>query len=110
MNRSAKFVVVVLLAVSNLGVLPGIAQASTTVRARANHSWSPGTASIAQNGKIVWKNPTSVSHTVTSTSSNWSKDVTLSAGSQTSFTFRHTGTFRYKCTIHAGMTGKIVVQ
>lgn len=110
MTRFTKILAVALLASSTVSFLPGIAQASTVVKAKANHSWSPSAVSISQNGKVIWKNPTGVNHTVTATSSNWNKNVTLNPGEQTSFTFRHSGTFRYKCNIHSGMTGKVTVN
>ena len=109
MNRFTKILAVIVLTSSTISVMPGIAQASSVIKAKANHSWSPSSLTVSKGTKVVWKNPTGVTHTVTSTSSNWSKDTSLSAGSSTSFTFNKTGTFKFKCKIHAGMTGQVKV-
>jgi plastocyanin len=93
-----------------LALAPAVpAQAATVVKATSNLTFKPKTVNVNKGAKVVWKNTCSCTHTVTATSRNWSKDKTIQAGESTSFTFRKRGTFRYECTIHAGMTGKVVV-
>jgi len=93
-----------------IAVGPAIpAQAATVVKATQSLQFKPQTLRVHKGTKVVWKNTCTCTHTVTATSNNWSKNTTLSSGSTTSFTFKHTGTFKYHCTIHAGMTGKVVV-
>jgi plastocyanin len=84
-----------------------------------NYKWKPSITSVVHGTKVTWKAVTG-SHTVTSISKNWSKNVTLSSGGTTSFTFKTAGTYRFRCTFHSdynattkkctGMCGKVVVS
>jgi plastocyanin len=88
------------------------------VKATADKTWNPAFKSVPKGTKVIWKNPTGTKHTVTSYSSNWSKDTTIKAGERTSKIFRSKGAFYYRCKIHssldaegtcAGMCGHIHV-
>jgi plastocyanin len=79
------------------------AQASTTVAARCNF-FSPKSVTITHGGKVVWKSACR-SHTVTSWSSNWSKDTTLQAGGSTSRVFNSRGTYKFRCRFHSTVSG-----
>jgi plastocyanin len=59
---------------------------------------------------VTWKNSTAVFHTVTSRTRGWSFKRSLRRNGTASFTFRKPGTYRYYCTVHPGMAGKIVVH
>jgi plastocyanin len=95
---------------------------TTTIRAVARHysspHWDPKRSRVAQDTKVIWQNPTGIDHTVTSYGHGWTKDTPLSPGDSTSFTFRHRGTFKFRCMIHStllngvcsGMCGKVIVQ
>src|SRR3954470_21671209 len=85
------------------------AQAATVVKATQSLTFKPRTVNINKGAKVVWKNTCSCTHTVTATSNNWNKDTTIQSGDTTGFTFKRRGTYRYQCTIHDGMTGKVVV-
>ena len=63
-------------------------------------------------GDIVeWTNPGTVSHTVTFDSAQSLSDPSLQAGGGTwEVKFTQAGTYAYRCTIHSGMTGQIVVS
>jgi plastocyanin len=102
--------VLAVVAAAALVVAPAIpAQAAVVVKATQNLTFKPKTLSVNKGTKVTWKNVCSCTHTVTATSNNWSKNTRLGPGDTTSFTFKRNGTYRYKCTIHAGMTGKVVV-
>ncbi|MFL5767712.1 MAG: plastocyanin/azurin family copper-binding protein [Actinomycetota bacterium] len=93
-----------------LALAPAIpAQAATVVKATQSFSFKPGTVHVNKGAKVVWKNTCSCTHTVTATSNNWNKNTTIHSGDTTSFTFKQNGTYKYHCTIHAGMSGKVVV-
>ena len=93
-----------------IAVGPAIpAQAATVVKATQSLQFKPQTLRVHKGTKVVWKNVCTCTHTVTATSNNWSKNTTLHPGDSTSFTFKRTGTYKYHCTIHAGMTGKVIV-
>jgi plastocyanin len=89
-----------------------------TVHATSGHNWNPATSRVSRGTKVVWKNPTNTTHTVTAYGGGWSKNTTLHSGDHTSFTFNSSGTFKFRCTIHStlsngncsGMCGKVVVS
>lgn len=81
----------------------GDAQASVRVRV-VNYRFKPALVSVSKGAKVVWKNVSTTTHTVTAYSKNWSKKVTLSTGELTGFTFKSTGTYKYYCSIHAHIT------
>ncbi len=91
-----------------------------TVRVRATdaRTWSPATKEVPRGTKVVWRNPSDDNHNVVSYKGAWSKASGLPEGGSTSFTFKKTGTFKYRCTLHSklsdgkcqGMCGKIVVR
>jgi plastocyanin len=62
-----------------------------------NYSWQPDFRHINKGDKIVWKNPTGATHTVTAYSGRWSKNSSVASGGSTSFRFRKTGAFLYRC-------------
>ena len=93
------------------------AQAGTVrIRGRAQR-WHPHSVTISTGTRVVWR-AVDTTHTVTAYRGNWSKNTTIAAGSTTGFTFRNTGTYKYRCTIHSsivngqcqGMCGKVVVN
>lgn len=91
------------------------AQAATTVKARCNFL-SRNPVTVSRGARIMWKSVCST-HTVTSYSSNWSKDTILSLGETTSRTFKSRGVFKFRCWFHStlsngtctGMCGRIKV-
>ncbi len=88
------------------------------IRATSERTWNPSFRHIHQGDRIVWKNPTSIRHSVTAYSGRWSKDTMLSPGERTSFQFRRSGTYEYRCRRHSrlvdgecnGMCGEIHVE
>jgi plastocyanin len=67
----------------------------------------PATLTVARGTRVRWMNADNVSHTTTSNTGIWS--ATLSPGERFARRFRRAGEFNYRCTIHTGMTGRIVV-
>jgi plastocyanin len=110
-----------------LVALVGVATPSPadTSRVKASGSpgsyrWQPDFRHIQKGDRIVWKNPTGTTHTVTAYSGPWSKNTTVPSGERTAKKFRKRGTYKYRCTIpgHStlsggqcnGMCGEIHVQ
>jgi plastocyanin len=58
---------------------------------------------------VTWTNADAVSHTSTSDASGWNSG-TIPPGGRFSFAFQSAGTFAYRCTIHPGMVGTVVVR
>ena len=92
--------------------------ASVRVKATRNETWSPKTKSVARGTKVVWKNPSSDSHNLVAYKGGWSKSASLAEGGKTSYRFRKSGKYSYRCTIHSdfdgnrcdGMCGKVKVS
>lgn len=74
-----------------------------------NIAFSPATVMVKVGQKITWTNEDSVPHNVTSQSGEKIASPTFNQGGAFSFTPTKAGTISYVCTIHPGMTGKIVV-
>jgi plastocyanin len=80
------------------------------------YRWKPRAVSIANGTKVVWR-AVDGRHTVTAWKGPWSKDTTIAQGSSTSFTFKKTGVYKFRCRFHSslvnrvcsGMCGKVTV-
>lgn len=71
-------------------------------------SFLPQTLTVPVGTTVRWVNTSSVNHTVTSDDELF--DEAVSPGETFSYSFSTEGTYNYICTIHAGMSGTIVVQ
>jgi plastocyanin len=70
-------------------------------------SFRPGTLRVPRGTKVVFANRDRVSHTATG---HGFDTGTIRPGHAAAVRFNHSGTFRYVCTIHPFMHGKIVVR
>ena len=104
----------ILIPVVALVALVGVATPSPadTSRVKAagspgSYRWDPDFRHIQKGDRIVWKNPTGTTHTVTAYSGPWSKNTSVPAGERTSKKFRKRGTYKYRCTIpgHSSLSG-----
>jgi plastocyanin len=74
-----------------------------------SNSFSPNLVNLARGGTVVWLwADTTSQHDVTFNDPLLSS-ATRNSGSHT-VTFQSSGTFNYRCTVHPGMTGSIVVH
>ena len=67
---------------------------------------------ISRGTTVTWMNSDNIAHTSTSNTGDtttWSSGP-IAAGGSFSFTFQNAGTFPYRCTIHPGMVGTLMVQ
>ena len=71
--------------------------------------FQPKEIKVKAGTKVTWTNDGQVQHTVTAENKSFDSGP-VDAGSTFSYTFKKAGTFTYKCTIHAGQTGAVVVQ
>jgi plastocyanin len=87
---------------------------STVQVSMKNIAFNPGTVTVPKGGTVVWTNDDSVNHDVTKSSGPGpdfkSGTGNLGGGDTYKQTFNTPGTIEYKCTIHPGMDGKIVVK
>jgi plastocyanin len=72
-------------------------------------AFSPSTITVLAGTTITWTNKDAVAHTVTSTTSLFNSG-SVSGNSTYSHSFATTGTYPYKCSFHAGMTGTVIVN
>lgn len=85
-------------------------QAVTVDANSGQYAFRPHTAKIKVGTKVTWTNASDVDHNVTSDTKSWKFVKTLATGGSLSYTFKKAGTYKYSCTIHPGMTGKIIVS
>jgi plastocyanin len=86
--------------------LPG---QTATVAATANSTFDPPTVVIAPNGTVTWT--FAMLHNVTFTgAAPTGGNIPDQATGSVQRTFPTAGTYDYRCTIHAGMAGRVTVQ
>jgi plastocyanin len=73
-----------------------------------DNAFRPGTKTIATGTSLVWSNTGALPHTVTK-SGSFDSGI-LMPGDTYRRTFNTPGTYDYICTLHAGMTGTVVVS
>ena len=69
----------------------------------------PGTVEVVRGTRVKWINRGAATHTTTSDTSRWDSGR-LAPGESFSRVFRRAGTFAYHCSIHADMTGTVIVS
>jgi plastocyanin len=74
-----------------------------------NFAFKPKTIKIAKGTRVKWKNRGTVNHSTTSNKGLWDSGL-LAPGETFGRVFKKAGTFKYHCTVHASMVGKIVVS
>ena len=85
----------------------------TTVKvsiiSNGSFAFSPQTVNISIGTIVIWKNNTTVPHTVSSDNGTFDS-ATISPGGTFSFKFTQAGTFAYHCNIHPFMTATVIVK
>jgi plastocyanin len=74
-----------------------------------NFAFQPGTLTVNQGTKVEFENESNTAHTATRNGGGFNSGR-LGPGKEFAVRFNRPGTFRYHCTIHPEMRGKIVVQ
>ena len=116
--RRAAVLAVVLLAVIATGCSssskpkaaptgPATNGASVTI---SGFAFKAGAVKVKTGSTVIWGNHDTTTHTVTSTGGPATFDSgDLAVGKTFSHTFTTPGTYSYHCSIHASMTGTVVV-
>jgi plastocyanin len=99
----------VLAAVAVAAVGGGIALAADHAVAISGFSFSPATVTVAVGDTVTWTNSDSTAHTATADDGSFDTG-TIGNGASGTVTFATAGTFAYHCSIHAQMTGTVVVE
>jgi hypothetical protein len=72
-------------------------------------AFGPSAVDVLPGESVLWQNVSERSHTVTADDGAFASDV-LPGGATFSARFDAVGTFRYHCTLHAGMVGEVDVR
>jgi plastocyanin len=78
-------------------------------RSARNNTQNPARDTLAVGGTVTWTWTGGNPHNVTSTGATFTSSTTKSSGTH-AVTFANAGTYNYTCTVHAGMSGTVVVQ
>ena len=73
-----------------------------------NFNFAPSTTTVKPGGTVTWTNHDDVPHNIVSTEQKFKSPV-LDTDGQFSHTFDAPGSYRYFCSLHPRMTGRIVV-
>jgi plastocyanin len=87
------------------------AEAVTGTAARVkivDFRFRPRRIEVSRGTRVTWRNRGDVAHTTTSRTDLWDSG-SLAPGDTFSRVFRNRGTFRYACSIHPDMRGKVIV-
>ncbi len=74
-----------------------------------NFNFAPATLVVRKGTQITWTNRDDIPHTVVEDDKTFKSKV-LDTDEKFTFTANRTGTYRYYCSIHPKMTGKVVVE
>lgn len=75
-----------------------------------NHAFSPTQVTVVRGGTVTWSNGSGFAHSVNFTSAGAPSDINAFDSGSASRAFQTAGTFSYRCDLHAGMSGTVVVQ
>jgi len=93
-----------------LAVAPApLAQPAPATVKIGNFTFSPQTLTVPVGATVTWANGDDVPHTVRATDGGFGSKP-LDTGDSYAFTFKTPGEYRYFCSIHPMMTGKVVVK
>ncbi len=109
-KRLTALLTVPVIAAALGGQVASSGAASKTVTLK-NIAFSPKKLSVHKGTKVTFAfRDGSTTHNVTSTGKKRFKTVSNRSSGSVSRTFKRAGTYTYACTLHPGMTGRIVVR
>lgn len=83
--------------------------AVNTAPTMGDNFFKPEGITVKAGNTVTWTNDGAVQHTVTADDGTFDSGL-VDPGKTYKQTFKKAGTVSYKCTIHAGMVGKVIVQ
>ncbi len=75
-----------------------------------NIQFNPKTTTVPPGATVTWTNKDTASHDVTAAEFKSGASGGLNPGDSYKHTFGRMGTFKYRCTVHPGMEGTVVVK
>jgi plastocyanin len=91
-----------------IAVVAGVRAQSETAVTVQDFAFAPKEASVPAGSSVTWTNRDRASHTITSNDNAWDS-ARLAPGSAFTLTLTKPGTYTYRCGIHPGMKGTLVV-
>lgn len=96
---------------SSTATVTQLALSSSVTASGTGQTFSPDTSKIAVNGTVNWSFPGPTAHNVTFSSPPAPvADITTRSSGSEERTFATAGTYPYRCTIHSGMDGAVIVR
>ena len=92
-----------------VGEPPDVSPTAGNAVSIQNYTFSPVTITVPINTSVIWTNKDGFAHTVTSNTNIFSSG-NINGGDTFSYRFTTAGSYPYKCTIHAFMTGRVIVK
>ena len=89
---------------------PSGGAAQTVKVSMKNIEFNPKDANVSKGGTVKWTNDDSVGHDVTASSFKSGAPGGIKQGDTFEQTFDTASTFSYRCTVHPGMNGTVVVK
>ena len=94
------------VAVTVTGALPATASVSTT----SGDVFTPRTVAIARGGSVIWTFGATIHNVLFGATAGAPQNIANTSGTTESRTFLTAGNFSYDCSLHAGMTGQVIVR
>jgi len=111
MTRPALLALSASVLASTAVAVAGAGAATTKTVTLKNIAFSPKSLKVAKGTKVAFAfRDGATVHNVTSTGSTRFSTISNRRTGSKSRTFSKAGTYRYECTLHPGMTGRIVVR
>jgi plastocyanin len=88
---------------------PALAAGQAVTVTIHDFAFAPGEVTIAPGTTVTWVNRDDIPHTVVNTDKAF-RSPALDTDDKFSFTFANAGEYKYFCSLHPHMTGKIIVK
>src|SRR3954451_19771383 len=88
----------------------GVSSTKPQSVAMKNIQFNPKKLTVPPGATVTWTNKDTAAHDVTAADFKSGAKGGLKPGDTFSNTFNRVGTFKYRCTVHPGMEGTIVVK
>jgi plastocyanin len=108
MRRFSRVMGLVVALAAVFWVAPAVLAADEDVTI-AGFAFSPATVTVSVGDTVTWTNNDAATHSATANGGSFDTG-NIGNGASDSVTFDTAGTFAYHCSIHAAMTGTVVVQ
>ena len=95
---------------TNTGGTGGTVAVATTAVEMKSFAFTPPAIKVASGATVVWTNSDGTNHNVTFDGNAVPASGNFATGTKSLVMPTAAGTYTYKCTIHAGMNGSVLVQ